>query len=82
MQKTSTDTTKRRRTDTSMFAFVVEAIDEALPADSGTTGYEIYMRGFERFEEFHFKKALAEKRRALEKSLPLIAAVANETVEF
>ena len=64
-----TKPTKRRRIDTSMSAFIVEAIDEALPPDSGTTGYEIYMRGFERFEEFHFKKALAEKRRALEKAM-------------
>lgn len=57
----------------SLFEFISEEIDKALPPNSGVTGQEVYLRGWERYENAYFEQQMSQKRRALErqKQLPL-----------
>ena len=56
----------------SLVEFIVEAIDEALPAGSPITGLQVYMRAFERSERYYFERQMKAKRREMEKALPLL----------
>jgi hypothetical protein len=74
--------TTRKRTGNSLFEFIVEAIDEVLPPNSAATGRQVYLLGWERFEDYHFEQRKAQDRRGFEKALPLLSPTATETVEF
>ncbi len=56
----------------SLMEYICAAIDEALPAGSLHTGREIYMLGWNRFEEAHFARQRELARRELEKNAPLL----------
>jgi hypothetical protein len=67
----------------SLFEYIAEEIDKALPPDSPITGREIYLRGFERYQREGAARQLARERRELEQSYPLLAPAQDDdwTVE-
>ncbi len=61
--------------------FICESIDEALLDGSELSGRDVYIRGYERYQEAHFERERKRLRRELDISMPLFAPKPSELIE-
>lgn len=61
-----------------LMLWIVESFEEDRAKPSGLTCLELYLRGVERYEEAAALRAMAERRRALRRELPLFANKADD----
>ncbi len=64
----------------SLMEFICAAIDEALPSTAEVTGRDLYMRGFERWQEANWEKQRKQARRELEASAPPPSTTQSEVI--